>query len=73
MSHETGKLEVLAVDEQHIYLRYHQAKDAELPGRIMVYQRNDEACWLDELVPVDGLGAPKFPPSSPFDIIDGPE
>ena len=29
MSHETGKVEILAVDEERMYLRYHQAKDLD--------------------------------------------
>ena len=73
MSHETGKLEILAVDDGHIYLRYHRAKDAAMRGRILVYKRNDQAYWLDELEPVEGLGAPEFLPSSRFDVTDGPE
>ena len=43
MSHETGKIEILAVDEGHIYLRYHRAKDEADRGRFMIYKRNDEA------------------------------
>jgi L-lysine 2,3-aminomutase len=73
MSHETGKLEILGVDEEHIYLRYHRAKDPALRGQFMIYKRDDEACWLDELEPAEGFGAPKFPPSSHFDFLDGPE
>lgn len=49
MSHETGKLEILAVDEKHIYLRYHRSKDAADQGRFMIYKRDDDACWLDDL------------------------
>jgi L-lysine 2,3-aminomutase len=73
MSHETGKIEVLAVDEKHIYLRYHRAKDEALRGQFMIYKRDDRACWLDQLEPAAGSSAPKFPPSSRFDVIDGPE
>lgn len=73
MSHETGKIEILAVDDKHIYLRYHRAKDPALRGRFMIYKRDDEAYWLDDLEPVEGLGAPKFPPSSPFSVLDGPD
>lgn len=73
MSDETGKIEILAVDEKRIYLRYHRAKDVALRGQFMIYNRNDDACWLDELEPADGLGAPRFPRSSRFDIVDGPE
>ena len=73
MSHETGKIEVLAIDEHRMYMRYHRAKDAALRGRFMIFKRNDEAGWLDELEPVDGSSAPTFAPSSHADDLDGPE
>lgn len=73
MSHETGKVEILGVDQKHIYLRYHRAKDADLRGRFMVYRRNDEAYWLDDLEPVDRGETPTFPRSSLLDVEDGPE
>jgi L-lysine 2,3-aminomutase len=73
MSHETGKIEILAVDDGHIYLRYHRAKHPALRGQFMIYERNDEAYWLDELEPAKGSGAPKFAPSPRFDVVDGPE
>ncbi|HLV61146.1 MAG TPA: radical SAM protein [Fredinandcohnia sp.] len=57
MSHETGKIEIVGVDERHIYMRYHRAKRLADEGRFMVYRRDDEAYWLDQLEPVDGLGA----------------
>ena len=49
MSHETGKVEVLAIDDQYIYLRYHQAKNADDLGRFFICHRDDEAFWLDDL------------------------
>ncbi len=52
MSHETGKVEILAVDDAHIYLRYHQAKNPADLGRFFIRRRNDEAYWLDQLEPV---------------------
>ena len=52
MSHETGKVEILAVDDERIYLRYHQAKDPADLGRFFLRRRNDEAYWLDQLEPV---------------------
>ena len=73
MSHESGKIEIIAADEKHIYLRYHRAKDAALRGRFMIYHRDDEAYWLDELEPVEGTDTPKFLPSSRFDVEEGPE
>lgn len=71
MSHETGKVEVLGTDERHIYLRYHQAKDPAMCGRFMIYQRDDEAYWLDDLELAEGFAAPKFPPSPRDDLSDG--
>jgi len=73
MSHETGKVEILAVDEQHIYLRYQRAKDAGLRGRFLVYKRNDDADWLDDLEPVAGTDSPRFAHESLLDTVDGPE
>ena len=42
-------------------------------GQFMIYKRNDTAFWLDELEPAEGFGAPKFPPSPRFDVVDGPD
>lgn len=56
MSHETGKVEVLGVDEDRIYTRYHRAKDPADLGRMMLFHRDDTACWLDELVPAGTPG-----------------
>ena len=50
MSHASGKIEVLGLDERHIYLRYHRAGDPELESRVMVCKRDDEAFWFDDLV-----------------------
>ena len=71
MSHETGKVAIVGVDEKHIYLRYHRAKYPANRGKFMVYHRNDEACWLDQLVPADA--APVFASSSPFNVEEGPK
>jgi lysine 2,3-aminomutase len=57
MSHESGKIEIVGVDEQFIYLRYHRAKDPANEGRFMVYHRDDHAYWLDQLVAVGRLVA----------------
>lgn len=56
MSHASGKVEIVGVDAQHIYLRYHRAKDPRNEGRFLVCYRDDGAQWLDELVEVEGLG-----------------
>ncbi|MCP4573921.1 MAG: 4Fe-4S cluster-binding domain-containing protein [bacterium] len=49
MSHASGKIEVLGVDDQHIYLRYHRARNAADESRIMVARRDDHANWFDDL------------------------
>ena len=53
MSHETGKVEVLGIDAEHVYLRYHQAKFPGDLGRFFVRRRNDQAYWLDQLEALD--------------------
>jgi len=72
MSHETGKIEIMAVDEQFIYLRYHRAKSDALRGKFMIYRRDDDAYWLDHLEPAGGE-AERFAPSSPWAVDEGPE
>ena len=52
MSHETGKIEILGIDDKLIYLRYHQAKDEQDLGRFFVRKRDDNAYWLEQLQPV---------------------
>ncbi|HEY0839922.1 MAG TPA: radical SAM protein [Vulgatibacter sp.] len=58
MSHDTGKVEIVGMDERHFYLRYHRALQASNEGRFLVYERDDDALWLDDLRPVKGLGTP---------------
>jgi KamA family protein len=73
MSHETGKIEILAVDDRHIYLRYHRARDPENRGRFMIYKRNDDAYWVDQLEPTDHGDAPVFDTPSVLEVGEGPE
>ena len=53
MSHDTGKIEILGIDRDRIYLRYHQAKDLDDLGRFLVRRRDDQAYWLDQLQPLE--------------------
>jgi KamA family protein len=53
MSHESGKIEVLAVTDDRILMRYHRAKNPADRGRLLWFRRDDEAAWLDELVAWD--------------------
>lgn len=63
MSHESGKIEVLAVDDRHMYLRYHRARYAESSGRFMICKRDDDACWFDDLELARVFDAPTLPNS----------
>jgi lysine 2,3-aminomutase len=54
MSHESGKIEIIGVDYNYIYLKYHRAKAAGDEQRLIVCYRDDQASWLDQLKPVDG-------------------
>ena len=49
MSHETGKIEICGVDESRIYARYQRAKNPSDHDRMMVFKRDDQAFWLDQL------------------------
>jgi len=60
MSHASGKIAVVGLDRDHLYLRYHQAADPADEFRFMVFRRDDTAHWVDQLVPVaEGLRAPE--------------
>lgn len=71
MSHETGKVEIVSVDDRHIYLRYHRAKDPDLHGRFMVCRRDEQVCWLDDLKAAEGFTMPDIPRSSESSVPTG--
>ena len=73
MSHELGKIEIIGIDKRHIFLRFHRAKDREFRGVVLTYRRCDQAYWLDELEPIRGSEAKKYPPSPIFNLADGPD
>jgi len=50
MSHTTGKIEVLAMTDDSFFLRYHRAKNPEEESQLMVFPRDDDAYWFDDLV-----------------------
>jgi L-lysine 2,3-aminomutase len=56
MSHASGKIQILHVDDRYIYLKYHQAKNPEDLGRFIVCHRDDDAYWFDQLSPVEEFG-----------------
>lgn len=48
MSHATGKIEVLGLTASQIMLKYHRAADPMNHGRLLVFERNRAAHWLDD-------------------------
>ena len=48
MSHKTGKIEIVGVDERHTYMKYHQAADKNNIGKFMVFNKNPDARWLED-------------------------
>ncbi len=49
MSHRTGKIEVVGIMNDYVYLRYHQAKDPDDIGRFFRRSLTPGAGWLDDL------------------------
>jgi lysine 2,3-aminomutase len=49
MSHPSGKIEVLGMNEGKFLFRYHQAKDSRNYGRIFTRKVDRTATWLDDL------------------------
>ncbi len=60
MSHSTGKLEIVGLDTEKIYLRYHRSRNPDDESRIMVFPRNDQAYWFDDFFSddYDGMQQP---------------
>ncbi len=48
MSHVTGKIEIIGMDDEHIYFRYHRAAQPVEKSRFIVCRRNPEAFWFDD-------------------------
>ncbi|TDF91049.1 KamA family radical SAM protein [Paenibacillus piri] len=48
MSHTSGKIEILAVENDKAYLKYHQSRDGNF-GKLMVLDCPKEAAWFDDL------------------------
>jgi KamA family protein len=48
MSHSSGKIEILAIENGKAYLKYHQSRDGEY-GKFMVLDCPKEATWFDDL------------------------
>lgn len=49
MSHRSGKIEIVGVMGDEIYLKYHQARDPDKLGKFFNRKLTADAGWLDEL------------------------
>ncbi len=50
MSHDSGKIEILGIDDGQIFFKYHQARDEERIGEIFSHKMIAGAGWLDDLL-----------------------
>ncbi|AOM83433.1 KamA family radical SAM protein [Salisediminibacterium beveridgei] len=48
MSHTSGKIEILAIEDGKAYLKYHQSRDGNY-GKFMMLDCPEDATWFDEL------------------------
>jgi KamA family protein len=48
MSHTSGKIEILAIENGKAYLKYHQSRDGEY-GKFMILDCPPDATWFDDL------------------------
>ena len=48
MSHVTGKIEIVGVDNGKVYMKYHRSADEELNSKFLTFKSNPEAYWLDD-------------------------
>lgn len=58
MSHSLGKIEILGLTDHHMYLKFHRSRYPTDKGRFMIFHRDDNAYWLDDLVPVEEVPHP---------------
>ncbi len=48
MSHAEGKIEVVGMDTENVYFKFHRAHDLDNHSRIIVCRRNPNAYWFDD-------------------------
>ncbi|MCZ7663997.1 MAG: KamA family radical SAM protein [Thermoleophilia bacterium] len=48
MSHSTGKIQIVGLTDNHVYMRYHRAANPAEKARFMIFERNPEAYWFDD-------------------------
>ncbi len=48
LSHVTGKIEILGIEGDRLYLKYHEAKDEKDYGRIFAYKIGEDTSWIED-------------------------
>lgn len=48
MSHESGKIEIIELDESTIYFKQHRSPRSEECSQLMIAARNDNGYWLED-------------------------
>lgn len=48
MSHQTGKIEIVGLTEDNIYMRFHRSADVDTKARFLIFRRNPNAYWYDD-------------------------
>jgi len=48
MSHSSGKIEIVGLTSDYVYLKYLRAANYQDSGRYLVFKRNPKACWFDD-------------------------
>lgn len=72
MSHTLGKIQVLGMTGERIYLKFHRSADFGQKAKILVYRRNPEAYWFSDYTePIDEYRHEN--PFTGFDITDEDE
>jgi len=66
MSHTTGKIEVIALTDENIIFKYHNAAHEENDSRVVVFKRNPEAKWFDDYTEIMGSFGIDTPISTPI-------
>lgn len=60
MSHKKGKIEIIAIDDKYTYMKYHQAADKNDIGKVMVFNKNPNAKWLEDYGNPVSESAPEY-------------
>lgn len=50
MSHVSGKIAIVGIDDERTYMKYHQAAEWKDIGKFMSFKRDPEALWFDDYV-----------------------